>query len=161
MITSVHQYDVPNHENLKDIVWAAIEQGKKHNWYAHASNEHTTSVHKYDNQWMTFPSLTNFIYEKYVSLSGVARNFHMNDMWINIYSPGGVQRGHAHDLPEGLASWCYFCDIPKNSGLFVADGVQYGEEGTLLLFPKDMWHEVTENNSQSTRVTVSGNIILC
>jgi hypothetical protein len=88
------------------------------------------------------------------------------EIWINRYPYGSFQERHQHREYPGynrkVIVFNYFLVIPENSGSFVADNVVIGDdkEGYVAFFDGMMYHEVTPNNSQEVRYTVSGNIIV-
>ena len=162
-IKDIFEFRMSDPEHLKDIIGSAIDQGYKKNWYLHASNEQTTSISRDNNKWLRLDILQNFVRKEYYNITKAECKVRTKDLWINIYRPGGIQNSHVHSFGDDniLATWVYFAEVPENSGNLIADGIQYGNEGTLLLFPSTLYHHVTKNKSQLTRITVAGNIIRC
>lgn len=83
--------------------------------------------------------------------------------WFNEMAPGHVTSLHDHAEGDELLSACYYIRVPENSGCFVA--VERGqrqriapEEGQLILFAPELAHEVEENRSGETRLSVAFNI---
>lgn len=103
--------------------------------------------------------------------------------WFNVNFPGNYNMLHTH--PTSTLTGVWWIKIPENSGtLFlespfeftqfkVIDSLeprvrqQFGifesynfvpEEGTIVLFPSDIKHSVTENNSKEKRISIAFNL---
>lgn len=82
--------------------------------------------------------------------------------WINEMGPGHVTLPHCHDEDGELVSGVYYIRVPENSGELV---LTLGDlltrvtpvEGQFVFFPPDMVHEVTENRSTDTRLSIGMN----
>ena len=82
--------------------------------------------------------------------------------WINEMGPGHVTLPHTHDDDDELASGVYYVRVPENSGeLVLTQGCLVTRvtpaEGRFVLFPPDVVHEVTENRSPETRLSIGMN----
>ncbi len=82
--------------------------------------------------------------------------------WFNDMGPGDRTSLHAHEEDDELLSAVYYVTVPENSG----DLVLYSEpaairirpeEGLLVLFPPDLEHEVEENRSGASRLSIAFN----
>jgi hypothetical protein len=83
--------------------------------------------------------------------------------WFNEMGPGHITSLHNHDEADELLSACYYLSVPRHSGRFVAVQQQHRtylqpEEGMLVLFSPSLEHEVEENRSDATRLSVAFNI---
>jgi len=103
--------------------------------------------------------------------------------WMNRYRPGQYQEQHSHISHSAHFSCTYFMTMPKDGGQFVyvdpsfdylmsfgfykwykntytRNYIPEQEEGTVIIFPSNLEHFVTQNNSNSDRVTISGNFTI-
>lgn len=83
--------------------------------------------------------------------------------WFNEMAPGQRTGLHTHDEEDELLSAVYYLRVPERSGdllLHGAGGVVTvrPEEGLLLLFDPTLAHEVKENRSGATRLSLGINI---
>jgi uncharacterized protein (TIGR02466 family) len=99
--------------------------------------------------------------------------------WININPPGAYNKRHHHIDPHIIFSGAYYVVAPKDSGelkfhdprgSMIAEDAALGyfyqqptesiapETGMLWIFPSWLEHEVTPNNSNETRISISFNI---
>jgi len=106
----------------------------------------------------------------------------LGNMWANINPPGGYNASHIH--PNSLFSGVYYIKAPENSGKLACNdprpGVQLNMpvrkegrppkhlwrechldpvEGRIIIFPFYLWHNVTPNESNDIRISVSFNFI--
>lgn len=84
-------------------------------------------------------------------------------LWFNLMNPGDRTTLHRHDDDDELLSAVYYVKVPKNSGeLMLGTPPMHcrvtPEEGLFVFFPPDMPHEVTENLSQHSRISLGINI---
>lgn len=84
-------------------------------------------------------------------------------LWFNLMNPGDRTTLHRHDDDDELLSAVYYVKVPQNSGQLVLsrpplDCRVTPEEGLFVFFPPDMPHEVTENLSQHSRISLGINI---
>ena len=82
--------------------------------------------------------------------------------WMNEMGPGHVTMPHSHDDDDELLSAVYYISVPRNSGRLVlrqgdASTTVTPREGLFVFFPPDVVHEVTENKSQETRLSIGMN----
>ncbi len=82
--------------------------------------------------------------------------------WFNEMGPGQMTSRHNHDEDDELLSGCYYIQVPKRSGRFIAE--EAGEEipiqpkeGLFLFFSPSLMHAVEENLSQEIRLSVAFN----
>jgi 2OG-Fe(II) oxygenase superfamily len=84
-------------------------------------------------------------------------------LWFNVMNPGDKTTLHKHDDDDELLSAVYYVKVPDNSGTLVigkepAFTRLTPQEGLLALFPPNMPHEVTENLSSESRISLGINI---
>ena len=82
--------------------------------------------------------------------------------WFNQMGPGDVTQAHSHDDYDEKLSGVYYLHVPKESGdLILHQGDQrqviQPQAGLLLLFSSSAVHEVSENFSQETRLSIGIN----
>jgi len=94
----------------------------------------------------------------------------LRNIWFNINPPGAFNHVHVH--PGSLLSGVLWIKAPKNSGdLILRDPLEMNnyclgvncvvfppEEGTMILFPAHIPHNVGVNESEETRISVSFNL---
>ncbi len=83
--------------------------------------------------------------------------------WFNEMGPGHATLPHTHDDDDELLSGVYYLRVPQHSGdLILVDGslrrVIRPKEGMFVFFRPDILHEVTENKSQETRLSLAFNV---
>ncbi len=99
---------------------------------------------------------------------GAARFLHQKEIslsvgfWINDMGPGHVTVPHTHDEDDELVSAVYYVRVPENSGdLVLTRGVAStritARQGMFVFFAPDVMHEVTENKSGGTRLSIGMN----
>ena len=82
--------------------------------------------------------------------------------WINDMGPGQVTVPHRYDEDDELVSGVYYIRVPENSGELV---LSWGgastrirpRPGMFVFFAPDVLHEVTENKSDNTRLSIGMN----
>ena len=84
-------------------------------------------------------------------------------LWFNLMNPGDRTTLHRHDDDDELLSAVYYVKVPENSGELILGGPPMHcrvtpEEGLFVFFPPAMPHEVTENLSQHSRISLGINI---
>lgn len=82
--------------------------------------------------------------------------------WFNEMGPGHRTSLHSHEEDDELLSAVYYLQVPAHSGRLILwqDERSYAvepQEGMLLMFPPEMPHEVEENRSQGTRLSIAFN----
>ena len=83
--------------------------------------------------------------------------------WFNQMQPGHSTTLHTHDDGYELISGVYYLDVPEGSGnilLHLPEQVLSisPQAGMLLMFPPDLAHEVTRNDSRHSRLSMAFNI---
>ena len=84
--------------------------------------------------------------------------------WFNDMGPGQRTLMHDHDEDKELVSAVYYVDVPPDSGELVlyqglTKTVVSPRAGCLVYFRPDLPHEVTENRSGSSRLSVGMNFL--
>lgn len=84
-------------------------------------------------------------------------------LWFNLMKPGDRTTLHRHDDDDELLSAVYYVKVPENSGELLLSRPPLHcrvapEEGLFVFFPPDMPHEVSENLSQHSRISLGINI---
>jgi hypothetical protein len=82
--------------------------------------------------------------------------------WLNEMGPGHRTLPHSHDEDDELASGVYYVRVPEDSGeLILRQGVTVTRvsprEGLFVFFPPQIVHEVSENCSDATRLSIGMN----
>lgn len=113
-----------------------------------------------NNSNMEFPLLRQTVEDLYYTF--YSSPIKKCQWWLNKYPPYSFQEKHHHQSKNSnyYVSWNYFLHLPPNSGSFVAGNTTLGDnmEGYIIFFPCTLVHEVTPNNSNDIRYTISGNI---
>ena len=82
--------------------------------------------------------------------------------WFNDMRPGNVTEPHSHDDDDEWLSGVYYLKVPENSGELILHTEEdrltvRPEVGKLVLFSSSNVHEVSENRSQETRLSIGIN----
>ena len=82
--------------------------------------------------------------------------------WFNEMEPGQVTLPHRHDEDDELVSGVYYVHVPRDSGdlLLTHGNVSTRVQpvaGQFVFFAPDVLHEVTENRSTETRLSIGMN----
>ena len=145
------------HNKIKQHIFS-IENGINwHQRYWPNSNVLIADIEVNVADW-EFPLLKQTVENLYYTFySSPIKNFLW---WVNKYPPHSFQEPHYHSQTVENISWNYFLHLPPNSGSFVAGSTALGDnmEGYIVFFPATLMHEVTPNNSNDIRYTISGNI---
>lgn len=102
--------------------------------------------------------------------------------WVNVNPPGSSNSRHAHISSHVYLAGVHYVQVPENSGCIrfydprgpvgraMPDGVYWEggstaqfiqpKEGMVLFFPNYIEHDVEENKSDDTRVSIGFNIML-
>lgn len=150
---------VEEHEFLKDVVLSLAEMSEYvGDRYEKCNVEIADSE---ANRWFKLPPLESYVKKMYSEAFNDNRSVDCW-YWVNKYVTGSFQEPHKHIGGRNIMSWCYFVSVPQDGGRFKVTKTEelLGEEGQLLFFPPEMSHSVTVNNSEETRITVAGNILL-
>lgn len=119
----------------------------------------------------------------HAGLSDFKVNFTLNNMWININERGNYNALHNH--PHSHISGVFWVKTPDNCGDIAFENPHhfdryieirnlnqeiaeetknyfgytfFAKEGSILLFPSDIRHEVQQNNSDEERISISFNM---
>jgi len=84
-------------------------------------------------------------------------------LWFNVMNPGDKTTLHKHDDDDELLSAVYYIKVADNSGTLILGKEPVittvtPEEGMFAFFPPNIPHEVTENLSNESRVSLGINI---
>ena len=76
--------------------------------------------------------------------------------------PGAITTKHSHDDDDELLSCVYYVAVPDNSGDLIIhtdnENLRINpEEGMFVFFKPDVMHEVTENLSSESRLSIAIN----
>ena len=183
--TSVYIKDFPNfgelNKYLEDHImrWSQNDKGvSKTNAGGWHSETDMNQKEEYNPLTRELFNMQEEIYQK----EHLSRKPVLGNMWANVNYPKCFNRPHIH--PNSLFSGVYWIKTPQNSGnLMLYDprpGVQITmpnrKEGKLppqlwrevhyepvagrcIMFPSWLWHEVKENKSNDTRISVSFNFL--
>lgn len=82
--------------------------------------------------------------------------------WLNEMNAGDVTTAHTHDDDDELLSCVYYIKVPENSGnLIITDNNKTTtitpEEGIFVFFSPAILHEVSENKSEDSRLSIAFN----
>ncbi len=82
--------------------------------------------------------------------------------WMNLMHEGDVTTAHTHDDDDEVLSCVYYIRVPENSGdLIITENnkqtVIKAEEGVFVFFSPQTLHEVTENKSHQSRLSIAFN----
>ncbi len=83
--------------------------------------------------------------------------------WFNLMPPGAVTSLHSHEEDDELMSAAYYISVPDASGDLIlrpdSNEIRITpREGRLVLFAPSLLHEVAENRSSRTRLSIGINI---
>jgi len=134
-------------------------------------------------QHPTFIKFYDYMLSHIVTFSPYKHDFHLCNMWININ--GKNDYNEMHDHPNSHMSGVFWIKIPNNSGLIrfksprsfarckyfecISDEIKKNlymdfcwnfnpEEGAIMLFPSDLEHSVTSNQSDEDRISIAFNL---
>tara|TARA_Y100000031_G_C8216079_1_gene383409 strand:+ start:973 stop:1599 length:627 start_codon:yes stop_codon:yes gene_type:complete len=88
--------------------------------------------------------------------------FGQNEFWFNIAKPGELTGVHNHK-DKSTTSGVFYLEVPENSGnLFFKKGKSHELEfqskiAEMVLFPSSLNHYVSENRSESERISLAFN----
>ena len=82
--------------------------------------------------------------------------------WFNLMQPGHVTQEHTHDDDDECLSGVYYIETPAHAGdLLITTPTEKisisPQAGQFVFFPPDIPHQVTENKSESERLSVGMN----
>ena len=183
--TMIYIKDFPDSEKLnkylepKIIQWSQQDKGEQK---TNAGGWHSTTNMNKKEEYNPLTRELFIMQEEIYQKEKLSRKPVCGNMWANINGPGNFNRPHLH--PNSLFSGVYWIKTPQKSGnLMVYDprpGVQltmpnrkegkWSPElwrevhyepiaGRCIMFPSWLWHEVKENKSNDTRISVSFNFL--
>ncbi len=84
-------------------------------------------------------------------------------LWFNYMEPGHLTLPHSHDDDDEIYSAVYYLQVPENSGNLVINEnkkefIIKPKTGALVLFPPELVHHVTKNDSNEFRLSLGINI---
>ncbi len=84
-------------------------------------------------------------------------------LWFNVMNPGDKTTLHRHDDDDELLSAVYYVQVAENSGTLQlkknpVDIQVTPKAGMFVFFPPELPHEVSENLSQTCRISLGINI---
>ena len=139
----------------------------------HIDDENTRKTHlffgRYENIYLTneqIPQIDDilaYVIEIAAKILKRPPNELRAGLWFNVMESGDKTTLHKHDDDDELLSAVYYVKVPENSGSLVigkepAFTKLTPQEGLLALFPPNMPHEVTENFSSESRISLGINI---
>lgn len=82
--------------------------------------------------------------------------------WLNEMQPGHITTAHTHDDDNELLSCVYYIKVPDNSGNLIITKnnkktIITPKEGMFVFFSPETLHEVSENKSEETRLSIAFN----
>ncbi len=139
----------------------------------HIDDEATRKTHlffgRYENIYISadqipqINDILNFVIEVATQILKRPADELKAGLWFNVMNPGDKTTLHRHDDDDELLSAVYYIKVPDNSGKLIlgkepAFTKLTPQEGLLALFPPGMPHEVTENLSSESRISLGINI---
>lgn len=123
---------------------------------------------RYENLYLeidTIPALkviVNAAIENASKILKVKRDQLKSGFWLNEMKPGDVTTAHTHDDTDEILSCVYYVKVPENSGDLILihnneKTVIKPEEGVFVYFSPDTLHEVTKNESSTSRLSIAFN----
>ncbi len=162
---SLHTARLDNHEQINQ----ALIDGLKR----YIDDEGTRKTHlfngRYENIYIDssrIPAI-DVVLKAVIEYSAVILNMPASQLraglWFNVMNPGDSTTLHQHDDDDELLSAVYYVKVAENSGeLHIGKGAVMSHvtpaEGMFAFFPPNMPHEVTENRSQESRISLGINI---
>jgi len=158
--TLLSQFQTLNHQLLEGLM-------------RHIDDESTRKTHlffgRYENIYISseqipeIDDILSFVIETAAEILNRPANELKAGLWFNVMNPGDKTTLHKHDDDDELLSAVYYIKVPNNSGTLVigkepAFTRLTPQEGLLALFPPNMPHEVTENLSSESRISLGINI---
>ncbi|MEE9421693.1 MAG: 2OG-Fe(II) oxygenase [Gammaproteobacteria bacterium] len=148
-----------NEQILKQFVLACDQPGTKRSHYFSGRYENIYTDREY------IPALKP-VFDS--ALKGAGRFLRRSDadlsigFWFNEMQQGQVTLPHCHDEDGELVSAVYYIRVPPDSGDLVLTGVEGKKvitprEGMFVFFLPVIQHEVTENKSGATRLSIGMN----
>jgi len=134
------------------------ETRKTHLFFGRYENIYINS-----NQIPQINEILNFVIEAAAKILERPASELKAGLWFNVMNPGDKTTLHKHDDDDELLSAVYYIKVPDNSGNLILGKAPVftkltPQEGLLALFSPAMPHEVTENLSPESRVSLGINI---
>tara|TARA_B100000131_G_scaffold87923_1_gene84805 strand:+ start:76 stop:744 length:669 start_codon:yes stop_codon:yes gene_type:complete len=172
----------PDHKDVNPIIHELIKNNVCHQTYTGAlsttpqngsGNRHIEEIDKLfswiedslsdcvDKLAVNSGSIYNSSPETYKSIYTTSpeafKNFKIAEYWGMFYPMGSGATSHTH-FPYPI-SFAYYVNVPKGSSPFTLDGEDISvEDGMLIVFAGDMYHEVKKSKCEE-RSMLSGNVI--
>lgn len=152
---------------------AALNQALYEGYLHHADADETRRSHfyegRYENLYISREKLPEIAAILEHACQGAAQILGVDagtlraGLWFNAMPPGSRTLKHAHDDDDELLSAVYYVRVAEHSGnllLYSGNFVTQvtPQEGMFVFFPPDVQHEVTENRSNQTRLSLGINI---
>ena len=107
-------------------------------------------------------TIVNNALENAASILNIKKEKLASGFWLNAMGAGDVTTAHTHDDDDELLSCVYYIKVPENSGdLIIIDNnkktIIKAEEGVFVFFSPDTLHEVSENKSGQSRLSIAFN----
>lgn len=167
----MNKYFIFDIKQLDDF--ASINQQLIAGLNEHIDSEATRKSHhffgRYENIYIDtdkIPALS-LILEAAKNYSAEILNCNGSDLkaglWFNVMNSGNKTTLHRHDDDDELLSAVYYVKTPKNSGELhlkksAVDIKVTPQEGRFIFFPPNLPHEVSENLSDTRRISLGINI---
>ncbi len=153
----------PDYKNLNSIIIDKFNQYKDH--------PSTNKTHLFEGRYENIYISTDLILEIQTVLTFATRcvekitgksQLH-SGLWFNYMEPGEVTLPHSHDDDDEIYSAVYYLKVPEDSGHLIINEKQKEliikpQAGMLVLFPPELVHHVTKNNSNEFRLSLGINI---
>lgn len=162
---SLHTILLSHFEGLNDQLLEGLKR--------HIDDEGTRKTHlffgRYENIYISsdqIPQISdvlNFVIEVAAEILKRPSTELKAGLWFNVMNPGDKTTLHRHDDDDELLSAVYYIKVPDNSGNLILGKEPVftkltPQEGLLALFSPAMPHEVTENLSSESRISLGINI---
>jgi len=154
---------LPNSKKLNETILDKFQLYK--------DNDNTRKTHLFEGRYENIYISSKLILETNVILSFATqcvqkiteRNSLKSGLWFNYMEPGHITLPHSHDDADEVYSAVYYVKVPNDSGDLIIndtnlDIVVKPKEGMLVLFPPNLVHHVTKNNSSESRLSLGMNI---
>jgi hypothetical protein len=142
-------------------------------YYQYRDTDHARKTHlfqgRYENIYLSeslIPGL-DYVFKTILKRAAIHLGKSENELklgfWFNEMQPGDRTTLHSHDDYDELLSAVYYVKVPPDSGHIVFHENDHikeilPEEGLFILFSPELKHEVTENRSNETRLSLGINI---
>ncbi len=159
----IFRFNIPEFKKLNDALY--------NNFLKHINDKNTRKSHffkgRHENIYISSDVITEI--KTILSLAKecvqkiTGKTSLQSGLWFNYMEPGQVTLAHSHDEADEIYSAAYYVKVPENSGdLIITENKKDitipPKEGSLVLFPPYLAHQVTINNSTSARLSVGINI---